>query len=118
MVRGTTVYFKFILPCKYSELASARIVFWQDHYFGPAQNRRLPIIKSLAHCLDTENSNELAVVLMPEETARFTEKRKAYVQLSGTTVEGSRFSHKKIIFEVDPAYDDSIFDPMLTSDSD
>lgn len=105
MICETTAYFKFILPCKYSELASVDITFWQDHYFGPAPHRRLPIVKRLAHCLNTENDNEIAVVLTPEETARFTETRKAYVLLQATTIEGSRFSHQKKTIDVHLAYD-------------
>lgn len=105
MICETTAYFKFILPCKYSELASVQITFWQDHYFGPAANRRLPIVKQLIHCLHTENDNEIAVVLTSEETARFATTRKAYVLFQATTIEGSRFSHKKKTIDVYPAYD-------------
>ena len=108
MVRGTTAYFKFIMPYNYSQLASAKVVFWQNHNNGPSVSRPLPITKTLAQCQPTSKENELAVSLTPEETLRFSDKRKAYVQLRALTIDGIPVASMKRQLTVYPIYDDSI----------
>lgn len=112
MIRGTTAYFKFILPYDYDQLASAKIVFWQEHNNGPTESRPLPITKVLEHCAPTNVSNELTVSLTPEETLRFSDKRKAYVQLTATPIEGSRFGSQQQEITVYPVYDGDIGDDI------
>ena len=113
MVRGTTAQFKFKLPYNVSDISVVCITFWQEHYNGPDATRPLPIIKVLSQCSFTNNSNELMVSLNKEETLRFTEDRKAYVQLRAKTVEGTAFATKKTMITVYPVYDDSILDDNI-----
>ena len=108
MTRGTTAYFKFIMPYDYDQLDSAKIVFWQKNYNGPSDSRPLPIIKVLDQCSTTNVSNELAVTLTPEETLRFTDRRKGFVQLTATPIDGVRFSSRQEMFTVYPIVDSDI----------
>jgi hypothetical protein len=84
-------------------------MFWQDHNDGPSESRPLPIIKTKSHCYSTAR-NELAVNLTPEETLRFSDERKAYRQLSGVTVDGTRFLSQEEMFTVYPAKDEIVDD--------
>ena len=115
MIRGTTACFKFILPYNYDELDTVNITFWQPYNKGPANDRPLPIVKMLNQCMPTNISNELMVSLNPEETLRFSEKRKAYVQLLATSIEGARFGSKKREVTVYPVRNDSIDDVLPPS---
>ena len=110
MIRGTNAQFKFRLPYNYSELDTIKIVFWQPANNGPDSSRPLPIIKVLPQCSPTEIPNELSVTLNQEETLRFSEDRKAYVQLRGTTFEGIPIASREKQITVYPVYDDSILD--------
>lgn len=110
MVRGTTAQFKFILPYDYSDISSVKITFWQPGNNGINETRPLPIIKVLNQCSRTNIPNELLVTLTEEETLRFTDKRKAYVQLKGQSSEGNVFASKQKIITVYPICDDSILD--------
>lgn len=112
MVRGTTAQFKFSLPYNYDQIEVAKIVFWQPGNSGTTENP-LPIYKTLAHCVQTKNPNELSVTLNPTETLRFSEKFKARAQLSATTYEGVRFASKQEIITVYPLYDDSILGDVI-----
>lgn len=113
MTRGTTAYFKFIMPYNYDQLASAKIVFWQKNYNGPSDNRPLPIIKVLNQCSTTNASNELAVTLTPEETLRFTDRRKGFVQLTATPIDGVRFASRQYMFTVYPITDNDTGDDIV-----
>lgn len=110
MIRGTTAQFKFKLPYNVCDVSLVKIVFWQDEYAGPSQSRPLPIVKILEQCGESNAPDELVVKLTKEETLRFTEDRKAYVQIQGKTVDGIAFASKKEIITVYPVYDDSILD--------
>lgn len=77
MIRGTTAQFKFKLPYPKEELLWATIKFWQQDNPNPF----LPITKKLEHCDAPANSKELYVSLTSDETFRFSEKRKAKVQI-------------------------------------
>ena len=113
MTRGTTTQFKFVLPYNRQYISNATIVFWQPRNNGTTE-APLPIYKSLEQCLGTSNPRELFVTLSKEETLRFSEKSKAYVQLSATTVEGTRFASKQELITVYPIFDDSILGDDVT----
>lgn len=110
MIRGTTAQFKFQLPYNISDLDVVKITFWQNNYYGPDTTRPLPIVKVLSQCSETNVPNELLVFLNKEETLRFLDDRKAYVQIQGKTKEGSAFASKQEMITVYPVYDDSILD--------
>lgn len=114
MIRGTTAQFKFDLPYKYSEIELAKIVFWQIDNNGPSSDRPLPIVKVLEQCSAGTDEYELRVTLSPEETLRFSDKRKAYVQFSGTSLDGYRFAGDQEEITVYPIYDDSILGDVVT----
>lgn len=113
MIRGTNAQFRFKLPYNYSELKSVKITFWQDENNGPAANRPLPIIKILEQCSQTDKSNELSITLNQEETLRFSEERKGWVQLRGVTIDGIPIASNQKQFVVHPVYDDSILDDEI-----
>lgn len=115
MIRGTTAQFKFKLPYDYSDLNIVKITFWQNGNNGPDSTRPLPIIKSLEQCSPSSNMpNELNVVLNQEETLRFSDKSKAYVQLRATSLDGTTFANKLQPITVYPLYDDSILGDIVT----
>lgn len=107
MIKGTSQGFKFKTPCNFDDIEVLRISFWQDDYYGPSSTRPLPIIKNKSQCFpDPDNSNELRVTLCPEETLRFSENRKAYVQLVVKPYSGESFASYETMFTVYPVYDD------------
>lgn len=110
MIRGTNAEFKFDLPCLFVELSVARITFWQDGNNGPSSDRPLPITKGLQWCKMGEKPNELRVVLNQEETMRFTEKRKAKVQLRAITNKDEPVTSLIQLITVYPIYDETILD--------
>lgn len=110
MIRGTNQEFRFDLSCNFDELAQVHIKFWQENYNGPANWRPLPIIKVKAQCSPCDNANQLSVVLNQEETLRFTDKRKAKVQLRGVTYGGRPIATLEHLIKVYPVKDDSILD--------
>lgn len=113
MIRGTNAKFRFDLPCNFSDLKSANIVFWQDGNNGPSAERPLPIKKVLEQCEQGDETKQLVVILSQEETLRFTETRKAYAQLMATDKNDTPIiCHKKMI-TVDPIYDESILGEIL-----
>lgn len=113
MIRGTNAQFKFQLPYKFSELERVKITFWQPDNNGPAIDRPLPIIKVLGQCSPSNIPNELYVTLNQEETLRFADDRKAYVQLRASTIEGIPIASLKQSITVYPVYDDSILDDEI-----
>ena len=104
MIRGTAQPFSFKLPCNFSDLLSATITFWQENYNGPDRTRSLPIIKTLSQCRQGNLSNELIVTLNTEETLRFTDKRKAYVQMMAEQIGGLPFGNVPEMITVYPAH--------------
>lgn len=103
MIRGTTAAFKFKLPYAKEELSWATIKFWQTN--NPS--KFLPIYKQLDHCSAPDKPNELCVSLTAEETARFSEKYKAKVQLRALhTSSGIIFGCKPSLIPVYPMSDD------------
>ena len=113
MIKGTTWQFDFKLPYAFNQIVKIDITFWQDNYNGPSESRPLPIKKKLSQCRQGSDPNILSVFLNKEETMRFTDDRKAYVQYIGVTTEGSDFGCKKKLITVHPVEDDSIFDENL-----
>lgn len=111
MVRGTNQEFRFKLSCNFADLATVRVAFWQDNYNGPASWRPLPIIKVKSQCGQVEDeAKQCSVVLNQEETLRFSDKRKAKVQLRGVTYDGRPIATMEHLIKVYPVYDDSILD--------
>ena len=108
MIRGTAQSFKFKLPCDFGQLSKVVIMFWQENYYGPDTTRPLPIIKVLGQCRPGNSSRELLVTLNKEETLRFTDKRKAYVQINAEAIDELPFGNKPEIITVYPIYDDSV----------
>jgi hypothetical protein len=103
MIRGTTAQFKFILPYPKSECSSIRIQFWQPN--NPSE--WLPITRTEQDCSTTEDDKELCVSLTAEETARFSDKYKAKVQLRARTTD-SAFGSRPQLITVYPMPDDVI----------
>lgn len=108
MIRGTNAQFKFQLPYSYSELERVQITFWQNDNDGPSLDRPLPIIKVLSQCSQTISPKEISVTLNQEETLRFVDDRKAYVQLRAVTRDDIPIASKVQSITVYPIYDDSI----------
>lgn len=113
MIRGTSAQFKFKIPYNINNISVVKIVFWQDNYYGPSESRPLPIIKSINQCIRDNVKNEILVSLDTEETLRFKDDRKAYVQLQAKTISGSTFGGKKELITVYPICDNSILDDVV-----
>jgi hypothetical protein len=113
MIRGTDTQFIFNLPYQCSDVDFVKIIFWQPENNGPSVDRPLPITKLLAQCYATGSPNQLCVVLDREETLRFSDKRKAYVQLRGTTKDGVTFGNRKHMITVYPTIDVSFLDETI-----
>lgn len=107
MIKGTTAQFRFKLPCNFGEIQTLKITFWQNGYYGPSENRVLPIIKTQEHCSVLHTDKDVSVKLSVEETLRFTEFRKAYVQLQAIALDGTGYATKEIPITVYPIKDDS-----------
>lgn len=118
MIRGTTAQFRFKIPYTKSELAWATIKFWQRGNTGTIE-APLPITKKLIHCDAPEDSKELCVSLTAEETARFSDKYKANVQLRAQhEASGTVFGTRPQLVTVYPMTDDILDeDPMLPAEN-
>ena len=105
MIRGTTAQFKFKLPYSKDEFDWIRIKFWQSN--NPSS--LLPITKSQDHCSSTDKPNEICTSLTSEETARFSDKYKATVQLRAFhTTSGTILGNHPQLVPVYPMRDDII----------
>lgn len=105
MIRGTTAQFKFMLPYSLNELNSVTIKFWQPG--NP--NHSLPIYKYKQNC-EERVEREIYVSLRPYETALFSDKYKAKLQLRAQPNIGAQFGSKEQIITVYPMPDDIIID--------
>lgn len=105
MIRGTTAQFKFKLPYTLSELSSVTIKFWQPG--NP--NDYLPIYKNKQNC-EERVEKEIYVSLRPYETALFSDKYKAKLQLIAQPLIGAPFGSKEQLIAVYPMPDDIIID--------
>jgi hypothetical protein len=113
MIRGTNAEFRFDLTCNFDELKQARVTFWQDGNTGPAENRPLPIVKVLEQCKPGSHERQLSVVLNREETLRFSDVRKAYVQLWAERLDGTPIASFEQMITVYPIGDDSVLDEEI-----
>ena len=113
MIRGTNAHFKFKLPYDFEQLDRAKVTFWQPENKGPSISRPLPIVKVLEQCHPSDKRDELCVTLNQEETLRFSDERKAFVQLRATTKDGIPIANKTKMITVYPVYDDSILDEEI-----
>lgn len=95
MIRATSQQFKFQIPYDISDVDEVNIMFWQEDDNG--NDDAVFIVKTKDMC-DQLNERTLCVTLHSEETARFTEDRKAYAQLRAVTHDGFAFgSYRKQI---------------------
>lgn len=106
MIRGTTAQFQFNLPYQCCDLSLIKVTFWQSNNNGPSDDRPLPIVKFIRDL--SGDSKVITVKLSEDETLRFLDKYKAYVQLRGKTIEGSVFASKPQMITVYPLYDNAI----------
>jgi hypothetical protein len=113
MIRGTTAQFKFQIPYDFSYIKCANIVFWQTENNGPSIDRPLPIVKILSQCSQSNNPRELCVSLTQEETLRFSDKKKAYVQLKAESKDGYAFASKQVLLDVYPVYEGIDMDDII-----
>lgn len=112
MIRGTTAQFKFKLPYSYSQLSNITIQFWQPGNLSQS----LPIIKDKTNCSELIQ-NEIYVSLRPSETALFSDRYKAKMQLRATPNIGAPFGSKEHLITVYPMPDDIIIDdPTIEPD--
>ena len=64
----------------------------------------------LSQCRQGNSPKELIVILNVEETLRFKDDRKAYVQMRASAISGLPFGNNPEIITVYPAGDDSVLD--------
>lgn len=114
MIRGTNQEFRFKLSCDFGQLATVRVKFWQENNNGPTNSRPLPIIKIKSQCVQGSEPNVCSVTLNQEETLRFSDARKAKVQLRGITYDGRPVATKEQLFDVYPVGDDTIIEGEVT----
>ena len=115
MIRGTTATFKFTLPYVIpDEIAGIEIKLWQPENYVSA-GRSLSITKILNQCSYTPQSKDIYVTYTPEETARFSDKLKARIQLKGRSAEGVVFATEQEMVTVYPIYDDSMLEDITPS---
>lgn len=111
MIRGTTAQYKFKLPYSYDELEEITIKFWQ-----PSNLNFVPIYKYKINCSEPA-TNEICVSLRPSETASFSDRYKAKMQLRAQPYLGAPFGSKEILVTVYPMPDDIIIDdPTIDPD--
>lgn len=106
MIRGTTAQFKFKLPYSYNELEWIVITFWQPN--NPSLS---PIIKNKQECSPVGMTNEICTSLSCEDTAKFSDKYKAKVQLRAQPIEilqQAPFGSRQHLITVYPMLDEII----------
>ncbi len=110
MIRGTTAQFKFKLPYSLNELEWVTIKFWQ-----PGNLNLSPITRFKANCEESD-SGQICVSLLATETAMFSDKYKAKMQLRAQPFDGTVFGSKQYDIIVYPMLDDIIDDDIPTED--
>ena len=109
MIRGTVQPFKFTLPCLNTELMWVKVRFSQ-----PNNPTLTPIIKTLDHCgprngrNQLDGSNTLSVSLTAYDTAQFSDKYKAKMQMLAKPIGGVEFGVSEYLITVYPMPDDII----------
>ena len=109
MIRGTTAQFKIKLPYPKDELDWITIAFWQSG--NPIFQS--PIVKNQSHCETTDKPNEICVSLSSNETAAFSDKYKAKMQLRAQPLFGAPFGSREQLITVYPMRDDIIDDDII-----
>lgn len=112
MIRGTTAQFKFKIPYELNQLEWVRVKFWQPN--NP--NELLPITKTKSECTEL-SAGEVCVCLTSEQTARFSDKYKAIVQLRAQPLAelgGPVFACRQRLITVYPMLDDMIEEDIAT----
>lgn len=104
MIKGTTAQFKLKLPCTKADLLWATMTVGQTGNSGTT-SAPLPIIKRKSDCTGDDTSKELYFSLTALETARFSEKLKAYVQFRAQNNEGTVFGNRTMYVTVYPMSD-------------
>jgi hypothetical protein len=112
MIRGTTAQFKFKLPYSKDELIDITIRFWQDGNYSDS----LPLFKYKSNC-EERAAKEIYVSLRPSETALFSDKYKAKMQLMAQPIVGAPFGSKERLIPVYPMPDDIIIDDPTIPDT-
>lgn len=121
MIRGTTAQWKFIFPYTEDQIQEIMIMFWQQN--NPSKS--LPLIKRKTDCRWNESAtNECYVSLRPSETALFSDKYKAKMQLTVTPIYelGLPFGNQETLITVYPMPDNIIpdgpeFDPTVPTEN-
>ena len=112
MIRGTTAQFTFKLPkeLNLNDVSYIQITAWQKGYTG-TPIAPLPISKTYTNSdwgSVLKDEHTLVVVLSPEQTARFTDKLKGYIQCK-VVVEGKAiYGTYEQRFTVHPMYKDMV----------
>lgn len=112
MIRGTEAAFRFKLPCSFDDLSWVEVKFWQRNYYG-TEKHPLPIIKTKIDCC-AYGTNAMIVKLTAEETARFSNTKKAYVQMRANN--GATFGCKEkeiIVYAMDDGLIDAADDYII-----
>ena len=110
MIRGTTAPFTFKLPILASEIldsdkAKVEIKFWQRNNHG-TPSAPLPITLDKDDCSSVkDDAYAIGVILRPDQTKRFSDKRKASVQGLITDANGVKYGIKEQLITVYPMYD-------------
>lgn len=106
MIRGTTAQFKFKIPYSLNQLEWVNVKFWQPN--NPHED--LPITKYKTDCTEISDG-EVCVCLTATQTAMFSDKYKAIVQLRAQpilTIGGPVFGCRQRLITVYPMLDDII----------
>lgn len=112
MIRGITAQFKFKLPYALKDIDNLVVKFWQSN--NPSES--LPIFKYKSSC-EERVEKEIYVSLRPSETALFSDKYKAKLQLRAQPIIGVPFGTEEQLIPVYPMPEDIIIDdPTIDPD--
>lgn len=108
MIRGTTANFIFNLPhdMEIEDIISITVTVWQKGNSG-TKLAPLPITKTYTRDSIDKDNHRIVVTLLPEETARFTDKLKARIQLKIDSA-GAVYATYQHAFSVYPMSDDMV----------
>lgn len=117
MIRGTTAPFKFTTPYVWDDICAIEATFSQRKDDGS----QLLIVKEYdirwgentnpgGFTPDEKNPNIIYVVLDPEETLRFSDKRKAQVQVKVYCQHKGTIANMPTTFTVYPINNDSVLE--------
>ena len=124
MIRGTNVRFTFTIPKEINieDISYIEVIAWQNGYKGTTV-APLPLKKRYTNqdwdsaLLDNDDDYTLVVVLTSEDTARFTDKLKGYIQCKvGLTGKGAYATHEQK-FTVYPMHSDMVGGDIVDSNT-